>query len=179
MIVADWQPIGGHSIDWGSAAAWVGSVLSATSVLLALSIIFRDRRLAERKQAMALSAVAVNEAGPGDAMTYYVNLHNASDSVIVQPGIIALPKAPFRSELSALSAYMRLPSTEDLGPGVKPVTAWLLYPTRSAQIKLVLKATHEHYTYVLEFGDGKGNRWQRDMETAKLRKKKIAKPPEP
>ena len=110
---------------------------------------------------MQLGANVLDEAGPGDKKTLYVNLHNASPSVFVQPGVIGTGNRQHR-DLAPVSAYMRLPA------GAESETSWLLKPGDSTQIAVALAAPHQHHDFKLSFGAASGHRWERDLRTFEL-----------
>jgi len=99
-------------VDWGNVPQWVSALLSGLSVLLALFIIFRDRRRAELEQAMKLAAdwmfvytgdIAIGPSvSPSLPYEFTVHLFNGSDSVITEPILRATPRAlkrPLREDV--------------------------------------------------------------------------------
>jgi hypothetical protein len=78
-------------VDWGNVPAWVGSVLSGMSLLLALLILLKDKRRYFRAQASQLNAFLLIDTGPGGIVRATVQMHNASSSVMARPCFVAWP----------------------------------------------------------------------------------------
>lgn len=75
------------TVDWGTAPAWASSVLSGGSLLLAVSILARDRIEKRRASADKLSAWSTLQPareddadGPGYEYVLHVNIFNSNDA---------------------------------------------------------------------------------------------------
>lgn len=89
-IAGGWEQLWGTwgaTIDWGNAPAWVGAVLSGGSLLLALSILARDRLERRRASAdkvstwsMLESAIDDEPDSPGYAYILTAYAHNGNEA---------------------------------------------------------------------------------------------------
>ena len=84
----------GHYIDWGSVPAWIGSVLTSASVLLALYIILRDKRAERREQASRVTFVSSLTYGHNarHRARVVIYVYNYSEAAIYTPWLLIRPR---------------------------------------------------------------------------------------
>jgi hypothetical protein len=174
-----------HSpIQWGTAPAAVGSILTGFSLLLGFSILWRDRRKEERRQAAQLSCFLVSHSS-GDvtgAETYkaILYMHNASQAMISSPVFYAEPK---KKNTSLERKFKMLPrgrtrSDEDAeGHQSSSLLGqipefWQLFPGEHVQLELTLDAAQNNYIYFVEFQDALNKGWRLYPTALKLKRRR-------
>ena len=84
-----------RSVDWGNVPQWVSGLLAGVSVILALSILVRDRRDRHMAQARRVLIRSAYKASPNDdsyPIAYRLTLHNTSESSIWAAKFILVPR---------------------------------------------------------------------------------------
>lgn len=177
-----------RGLDWGSVPAWFAAVLSGLSVLLALSILVRDRVLADREQARLVSmswtgpsTTTKNALGVETQMyQMYVTLANDSEQAIYRPHFVAQLLKPWRriwfltkSDRAQLEAEGWVPvdsaamiEFKESGTG-RP---WDFSAKESQSKNIVLHAHVKFCSVYLFFTDSHGLQWRRDLHTGKLKR---------
>lgn len=134
--------------DWGNVPAWVGSVLSGFSVLLAMTIIWRDRRQRLRSQAEKL--VVWEERSKSENLI--IHLRNTSEVPVFR---LLLVEGKCREQ--TVSRFRSAHEPDELEP-------------RGAVSKKVLTSGSKRLRVRFTGPDGKV--WERDARSGKLRKRR-------
>ncbi|WP_217572491.1 MULTISPECIES: hypothetical protein [unclassified Streptomyces] len=140
-----------QGIDWGTVPAWFSALLSGGSVLLALYIIWRDRKKAEREDA---TKVICWSEDSHDGRTTYV--HNASSRAV-----------------HAAAAVIWLKGEKGARGGDVFQDAYLghiIRPGEEASVEtprwLDDGAGPKCVPWAVQFQDSDGQRWVRDLTSA-------------
>jgi hypothetical protein len=183
---------GWHDIDWGNAAAWLGSLLTSGSLILGFSILRRDHRLRERQHAERLACwgsmvwrtAKLTDYAGGTARTVeddnilIVGARNTSTSPYFRPHILV--RRLTRSEEKQRDYYRkgkqpkasRKPGHlwffnfgEQNGP-VKPT----LDPSETVEREIDFGDFALFYKVMVHFGDVHGQFWLKDVRTGELQR---------
>lgn len=94
-------------VEWGNVPAWLGTILSTGSVLLAFYIILRDRRKAEREQIAQVIVIMRRRFSKAERRYRDITIINGSDQPIYDIGC----GEPFRRRWRII----QYPSAESAG----------------------------------------------------------------
>lgn len=172
MDLADWQPFGGHHVDWGNLATWFGALLTGLSLLLAFYIILRDRRRADRSQADQIACIMIGSATTapnGQQQTIQaLKVENNSPMHIMNPAFHAIPRrdAPrgIRYEVDHLPM-----SREPFSRRVQAANIWQLPSGDGHTYEIDVGPNDDHYRYEFQFMDARSRRWRVLMPQTELR----------
>jgi hypothetical protein len=187
--------VSSHSaIQWGTVSSWVAGLLTSLSLLLAIAIMWRDRGLRVRAQAMEIACWAEFDA-PGmrtlaewvkdpippadDRFTYTIHIANQSRMPINQPMIFwcSITKREARRRrrwegerrrglLSTKPPKDQVRGKIQLG-GAGRVRPSLL-PGESIEHTLKIREVPPRYLVVVHFGDSLGRFWAKDVRYGTL-----------
>lgn len=147
-----------QGMDWGSVPAWFSAILSGGSVLLALYIILRDRKKAEREDATKV-LVWTETGDDGETETTYV--FNASPRTVHAVTLLLWRNgASFRDdpELEKVSVAPTLRPDEEAS---KTTTA----PT-------LAERGRQPRPWAVGFIDADGGSWVRELGTLRLKEQR-------
>ncbi|WP_327421158.1 hypothetical protein OG763_09905 [Streptomyces sp. NBC_01230] len=138
--------------DWGTIPAWFSAILSGGSVLLALYIILRDRKKAERADA---TQVVCWTSIDWEADDFRTHVHNTSDRAIHD--LMVWAWLPPEQAPDAKHTYQGFPMAPVLRPGEETdcvVERWHKYQS----------VAPEAITYI----DSDGQSWLREIRTGRV-----------
>jgi hypothetical protein len=179
--------------QWGDVPTWIGSLLTGGSLLLAVSILWRDRQAEIRRQAMAvacwadfknprgslsehIAAEARGEQLP-DGYTYTVHIENLSQMPIARPtiyrGTLSKSEVRRRRRLEGFGRHLGPRRARDhvdeiVNLGEDGVVLSSLRPGESIERTLIIKAPPSDYLVVVHFGDATGRFWAKDVRYGTL-----------
>lgn len=186
-------------VQWGPLSAWVGSLLTAGSLLLGFYILLRDRRKEEQAQARQVttelsSSTAYPDTGPVDYAE--LQIHNGSTSAIFDVVLILTPLPAWKIRRhvphfeSVVSEVDRTQRTNDRAHVIDgkmavleeelPIKALLnitkardkINPGKTKLLMIELAFDLTWYNAHMRFTDLAGNRWVRDVWQDTFRKAK-------
>ncbi|WP_326791354.1 hypothetical protein OHA79_01315 [Streptomyces sp. NBC_00841] len=142
-----------QDMDWGTVPAWFSAILSGGSVILALYIILRDRKKAERSDALKLICwdAFSNEA-------YTTHVINASDRAVHGVQVVCWLKG--QSVPGEEYVFERFGVASDIRPGEEKTVATPRWLGDDRGQKCI--------PWAVEFQDSDGLHWVRDLQTGRL-----------
>ena len=152
------------------AGQWLGSILTGGSLLLAFSILIRDRKKAEQQQAAKVTCWIEPDLSRPEAIVY-----NHSDEPVIKSRIIALPKLRLQRDWDSLSEVVarsesveRARMTHFSRPFILDNERPWLKAGKHASTIMLIENGLEVYDAFLEFHDTSGRKWIREVPGGKL-----------
>src|SRR4051794_33457602 len=97
-------------LDWGAVPAWVGALLTGSSLILALRIMLQDRRKGERAEALKV----ICWSGTAEVREMTTHVLNTADRPVTNVSLV--PDVGMREEPeSHMVAHVIYPGEEELG----------------------------------------------------------------
>lgn len=137
-------------VDWGNVPAWVGSLLSGLSVILAISIIWRDRM--QRIRSQAAKVVIWEERNESGSSILY--LRNTSDMPIFRLRLLIETKNRGKITSRLLSAY----DADEVDPQGSVSTKIDARDSSAVRVR---------------FTGADNSVWERDVHSGKLKRTKL------